>query len=166
MLCQNCKRSDAHVHLKRIINGEAAEIHLCSACAASLGVSDVMAGFSPFADFSAGVLSAVETGRMSNKTLHCETCGFTFQDIARTGSPGCSDCYRTFAQKLRPTLIKLHGRAVYKGKIPVEGNAAAQKEDSIEALKERLNKAIDEQNFELAAVLRDEIRALTEQEGQ
>ncbi|MBQ3537550.1 MAG: UvrB/UvrC motif-containing protein [Clostridia bacterium] len=165
MLCQNCKREDATTHLKRILGGEAAEIHLCRRCAKNLGVGEFMPGFSSFSEILGGVLNSNETVRLSNKTLRCETCGFSFEDIARTGFPGCPDCYRVFYRKLRPAIGNIHGRAVYQGKIPVGANEDIQREQNLSVLRERLNKAIDEQNFELAAVLRDEINKLLETEG-
>lgn len=160
MLCQNCKRNDAGVHIKRIVGGESAEIHLCSACAAALGVRDAVTGFSPFGD----MLSALSGARTASRALRCETCGFSFEDIARTGLPGCPDCYRTFSQKLRPTLVKLHGRAVYKGKIPEKAAAADNNEAEIVQLKAELEKAIGLEDFETAAVIRDRIRALVKKE--
>lgn len=163
MLCQNCKRNDATVHLKRIVNGEAAEIHLCSVCAASFGVSNMISGFSFSADKS-GAYTLQDSRRGAGKTLRCETCGFSFDDIANTGRPGCADCYRIFSHRLRPTVIKLHGRAVYKGKIPCSAKKASSVYSEIEILKEQLAKAIEEENFELAAVIRDEIRALEQKE--
>ncbi|MBQ9945581.1 MAG: UvrB/UvrC motif-containing protein [Clostridia bacterium] len=166
MLCQNCKRNDAGVHLKRIINGEAAEIHLCGTCAVALGIGDTAGSFSPFGGVQGGNLSHADTRRMSNKGIRCETCGFSFEDIARTGMPGCPDCYRVFAGKLRPTLVKLHGRAVFNGKGPSFADGQEASPDSLSELRERLEQAVREENFELAAVLRDEIRSLSEKEVQ
>lgn len=165
MLCQNCKKNDAGVHLKRIINGEAAEIHLCSDCASSFGVGDMLTGFSPFGDILGNLLVSAETRRMSNKILRCETCGLTFEDIANAGSTGCPDCYRTFSGKLRPAIIKLHGRAVHKGKVPSSGKTEGFGSSRIDNLRKQLDEAVAQQNFELAAVLRDEIRALSDEEG-
>ena len=45
MLCQNCGKYEATTHVKRIINGESAEAHLCSDCAKALGYNDVFGGF-------------------------------------------------------------------------------------------------------------------------
>lgn len=165
MLCQNCKRNDAGVHLKRILNGESAEIHLCSECASSFGVSDMLSGFSPFGDFFGNILVSSDTRRVSNKVLRCETCGLTFEDVAKTGSTGCPDCYRIFSGKLRPAIIKLHGRAVHKGKVPCSGKEDFSSADRLVELRRQLDEAISQQNFELAAVLRDKIRALTDEEG-
>lgn len=164
MLCQNCKRNDAGVHLKRIVNGESAEIHLCAVCAASFGVSNMITGLS-FSSDGIGSFSSQDLRRGANKTLCCETCGFSFEDIANTGRPGCADCYRVFSHRLRPTVIKLHGRATYKGKVPQGSKKAENVYSEIEMLRAQLAKAVEEENFELAAVLRDEIRALEQREA-
>lgn len=162
MLCQNCRRNDASVHLKRIINGESAEIHLCGMCASALGANDSFMGFSAFGAMS----GSGSAGRISNRSIRCETCGFTFEDITKTGFPGCPDCYRVFSQKMRPIIQKIHGRAVYKGRKQnteaQDAFSADEKADELALLREKLRIAV-EQQFELAAVLRDEIR---EKEGK
>lgn len=159
MLCQNCKRNDAGVHLKRIVGGESAEIHLCSACAAALGVRDAVSGFSPFGDML-GSLTGAGNLRSANRVLRCETCGFSFDDIARTGLPGCPDCYRTFTVKLRPTIGKIHGRAVFRGKIPEKLDSPKAAGSEIAALRAQLERAVAAEDYETAALLRDRIRLL------
>ena len=119
MLCQNCQRADTTTHLKRITDGEYTEIHLCAECAAALGVTDVFPGFGQTFGSLLGAFPATDMRRVGNRVLRCETCGFTFDDVARTGKPGCPDCYRVFGEKLKPSLQKIHGRgAVHAGKIP------------------------------------------------
>lgn len=164
MLCQNCKRNDASVHIKRIVSGESAEIHLCTSCAVSMGLSDSAVSFSPVKDVFGNIFSSADL-KPVNRLIRCETCGFSFEDVMNTGGLGCPDCYRVFSAKLRPVLGKIHGRAAFKGKIPVSKNEINLREKKIEALKERLTAAINEQEFELAAVLRDEIKKLAEGES-
>ena len=168
MLCQNCQHADATTHLKRITNGEYTEIHLCAECAAALGVTDVFPGFGGvFGNLLGAAFSPADVKRAGNRALRCEICGFTFEDIARTGKPGCPNCYRVFGEKLRPSLQKLHGRsAVHTGRIPNAAGEETMREHNLSQLKAKLNKAIDEQNFEQAAQLRDEIRRLSAEEAQ
>mgnify|MGYP006864392464 CR=1 FL=1 len=45
MLCQNCGRNEATTHIKRIVDGESSELHLCSGCAQHLGYSGMFWGF-------------------------------------------------------------------------------------------------------------------------
>ncbi len=165
MLCQNCKRNDARVHVKRIINGESAEINLCSSCAAALGVADTFTGAGSLGDMLGSFFTPSDTVSVSNRVLRCETCGFSFEDIARTGRPGCPECYRVFSRKLAPTIVKLHGRAVYRGKQPSGEKTESKPAQRAEELKKKLDEAIAQENYELAAVLRDEIRAIMGKEN-
>ena len=82
MLCQNCHLNDAGVHLKRIVNGESAELHLCADCARALGYGRMFGGFAfPFAARSAEPLQGPDFGALGNRVLRCEVCGFSFDDI-------------------------------------------------------------------------------------
>ena len=164
MLCQNCKRKNADVHLKRIVGGESAEVHLCSGCAAALGVRDAVQSFSPFGDMFENMRGANSSVMSANRVLRCETCGFSFEDIARTGSAGCPDCYRVFSAKLKATVVKLHGRAVFKGTPPENITESDRIAEEISVLRARLEKAVNEEDFETAAQLRDEIRAIMNRE--
>lgn len=164
MLCQNCKRNDAAVHIRRIVSGESAEIHLCTGCAVSMGLSDSAISFFHSGNTS-GNISPASEAKSPNRHMRCEICGFSFEDIMNTGSLGCAGCYRVFSAKLRPVLNKIHGRAVHKGKIPSFANENILRGKKIEALKEKLNIAVAQQEFELAAVLRDEIKKLSEGEN-
>lgn len=119
MLCQNCRSKEASIHLKRIVNGESVELHLCGDCAAGFGYGDLFSGFGldPAQMFSA-LQGRGSVSRLGSRQLRCETCGFRFEDIAETSRVGCPDCYATFGDKLLPLLQKLHGKASYQGKIP------------------------------------------------
>ena len=107
MLCQNCQKNEANMHMKRIINGSAAEVHLCTDCARSLGYGESFTlGFS---DLFSDLLSRTEKSLSGNSVLRCSLCGKSFNDIAESGRVGCAECYVTFFDKLLPTLRKIHG---------------------------------------------------------
>ena len=118
MLCQNCRSKDANVHMKRIIGGEADEIHLCTDCASALGYSDILPGFGISLAQTGGFFRFPAPGASGSRVIRCEVCGFSFEDITRTGKPGCSNCYKVFFDKLYPSLKKMHGRAAYRGRFP------------------------------------------------
>lgn len=161
MLCQNCQMKDAAVHLKQIINGEAIELHLCPDCAAAMGYSDMLGIF----QMPLGRIFGVQAGRQNGTPeQRCPTCGFTFADITHSGRPGCPDCYRVFADRLAPSIKKIHGRAVHTGVIPVSAGRVAQNERKIRDLKAQMDEAVRQQNFERAAFLRDEIKELSGKE--
>ncbi len=161
MLCQNCGKSDATTHIKQIVNGERTELHLCSDCAEHLGYGNLFSGFgfnmgNMFSNFLSDFPLSIAP---SGKTLRCEKCGSSFDDIVRSGMIGCSDCYTTFYDRLLPSLQRIHGKAKHVGKIGQIMGETATKINKIDTLKEELSKAIEEQNYEQAAVLRDQIKA-------
>ena len=179
MLCQNCNQNEATTHIKRVVNGEAEEHHLCAACAKKLGYDHFFDDFSLsipniFSSFFHDTMPALKgTG-----VEHCATCGNSFEDIVRSGMVGCADCYEKFYDRLLPSIQRIHGRAKHAGKTPhytVEPDErkeapAAPKEQTVDeqiaALQSEMQKAIDSQNFEQAAVLRDKIKALKEDAEQ
>lgn len=165
MLCQNCGKNEATTHIKRIVNGEATEAHLCADCAKALGYHTAFPDFGfNFADMLGSFFNESPVGAMQSGVVRCEKCGSSFNDIVRSGKMGCSDCYKTFYDKLMPSFERIHGRTHHEGKV---ANAAPEmrKVSEIDSLKEQLQKAVDEQNYEEAARLRDTIKQL-ESEGK
>ena len=80
---------------------------------------------------------------------------------------GCSDCYEKFYDKLLPSIQRIHGKAKHAGKVPpVTESTIEEKKISTEELilkkEAELKKAIERQEFERCAVLRDEIKELKE----
>lgn len=168
MLCQHCKKNEATTVVKTMINGEYAEYRLCHECAHELGYDSMFPDFS--ADFG-GLLSSFFSNALPaiSGAAHCNTCGSTLNDIKRTGKVGCADCYDTFFSELMPTIRNIHGNTEHKGKRPnvIEYTVNEDKkdqtesaEDKIAALRAELKKAIEDENFERAAQLRDEIKEL------
>ena len=146
MLCQSCHKNTATTHIKSIVNGELTEYALCSECAKKLGYNHFFGSFAD--DFVGGLgslLGGFFGGEAANESVtRCRKCGASFEEISRSGKVGCAECYRTFRNQLLPSIQRIHG----KPKTPLEEK------------KEALQKAIQEQNFEQAAVLRDEIREM------
>ena len=162
MLCQNCGKYEATTHVKRIVNGETAEAHLCADCARALGYTDVFSGFgNTFADLFSSYYDESQIGSLSTRTLRCEKCGHTFNDIVNSGKLGCADCYTTFYDKLLPSLQRIHGKTRHEGKNPtIIKTDVVENVNALADLEEKLKKAIEEQNFEKAAELRDKINEM------
>lgn len=166
MLCQNCKKNEATTHIKRVLNGEATESHLCSSCAQNLGVGSFFDDFSLnmpdiFSHFFGD--SAFALGE--SKLERCEKCGCQFDDIIKSGSVGCADCYEKFFHKLQPSIHRIHGKTKHVGKTPkhsIQKVAPKEKtlEEKIADLQKDMQKAVEEQNFEQAAIIRDEIKKM------
>ncbi len=162
MICQNCKKNEANMHMKRIINGRAAEVHLCSDCARSLGYGEAFSGFGlGIGELFGELMAKGESG--TDKNLLCPGCGKTFDEIVSDGKMGCAECYSAFYDKLLPSLRRIHGKATYVGNKPHTDVDSPRRR--IEKLKIELASAVEEQNFELAVQLRDEINELLSEGG-
>lgn len=156
MICQNCNKNDATLHMKRIINGSAAEVHLCSDCARSLGYGEAFSGFGlGFGHLLGELLSSGEVG--SANSMRCPACGKSFEEIAEDGKMGCAECYAVFYDRLLPTLNKIHGKSSYMGSKPQMSGDTRGSGANLDELKIALSEAVERQDFELAASLRDRI---------
>ena len=167
MLCEKCKKNQATVHMKQIINGDVKEVHLCAECAAA---SDIGNGFSfdfnnMFQDlFNMAASPAGIGGGYKNAGLRCPNCGMTYEDFMRSGRLGCSDCYDSFYNNLEPTLKSIHGSNEHKGKIPQKSGGRMMKKRELDTLKRKLAAAVENEEYEEAAKLRDRIREIGREE--
>ncbi|NSL52622.1 UvrB/UvrC motif-containing protein [Calidifontibacillus erzurumensis] len=169
MECQECHQNPASVHFTKIINGQKTETHLCEQCAREKGEWFPGAGGFSISNLLSGLLNLDYplANTSTNKPFgtigvnQCPRCGMTFQQFSKIGRFGCSNCYETFHSQLDPILRRVHsGNTVHHGKIPkrIGGHLHLSKE--ISRLKEQLQKAIQYEEFEKAAELRDKIRSL------
>lgn len=166
MKCQRCGNNEANVSYTQIINGEKTKLYLCDKCANDLNIgmnfnfdfNDVFGAFFEEPSF----VKTLE----KPKSLACDACGTTYEDFARTGMFGCENCYRVFSNRLDNVLKRLHGNNRHVGKkLIVSPNKAvvttkAKKKTKIEELKEELQEYIKNEEYEKAAVVRDEIKKL------
>ena len=161
MLCINCGKRQATTHIKQTVNGQTHEYHLCPECAMKLG----MASFNPFdlSDLWASLFKN-DTPEVS-ETVKCPSCGSTFEQIAKRGKLGCPECYKTFYDELLPSLRKLHGKTHHTGKVPGNADESTKTARELKTLQEQLQAAIESEEYEKAAQLRDQIRMMEQQEG-
>lgn len=171
MICQVCGKKTATTHIKTVVNGKLTEYHLCADCAREKGYGSIFSSWN--LDFGSLLGGLIGTSRPEEKVTRCEKCGASFAEIAKSGKVGCAHCYQTFRRQLIPVIQRIHGTTRHKGKTPVssalrltENNSqlAEVKESPLEEKKRQLQKAIEAQEFERAAVLRDEIKEMTDHE--
>ena len=160
MLCDNCKERDAAVHLTTIVNNEVRQQHLCEKCAAERGVeTTVAAPKHPLGDFLHAVQQQLTTS--STETGRCTFCGATMSDFRATGRWGCARCYTAFEVSMRELLRRVHGNSRHGGHTYQPPQPQLDEHATILGeLKERLRRAVESEQFELAADLRDRIRVI------
>ncbi len=158
MLCEDCRKNQATVVITVTAGGDITTRHLCQECMKKMETSFAQGDVQGFLSSLLSLISAQPKG----PSLTCSGCGLTYAEFQRTGKLGCAQCYHDFAEELSPLLSRIHGRSQHAGRTPANQPPAPSLEGSIETLRERMEKAVLVENFEEAAKLRDEIRALTE----
>ena len=162
MKCENCNHNDASFFYEENVNGKQKRMALCAECAAKLGLT-ASAPTSPFGVLSGNLFDGFfgftpstvqKTGKL------CPGCGATWREIRASGKVGCPKCYEVFKTEFEPMLHQLHGGAAHTGRAPACHDARREKSARLSELREQLARAIQEEKFESAATLRDEIRAL------
>ncbi len=167
MLCQECKKQPATVHLTKIVNNNKTEFYLCEDCAHKKGqinisipfsINDLLAGFMDMDDPSIAV--------QKDGVRQCKGCGMGFEQFRKIGRLGCQECYKYFSSELIPLLRRIHGGTKHNGKVPKRAGVELRIARQIQQLKSKLQKAVEVENFEEAARLRDRIRELEKLTGQ
>lgn len=160
MQCEDCREREAELQLTAIIDGAMRTLDLCSACASARGLTTSASNPAPLADFlaqlgPAGGTSGEGTGEP------CPYCGITGDDFRRTGRLGCPQCYAHFEPQLRSLLRRLHGSPQHVGKLYMSaGSEAGDRIARLSAMRRRLQRAVETEDFELAAELRDRIHEM------
>jgi protein arginine kinase activator len=164
MLCCICKEREATVHLTQIAGDKMQKVDLCEECAKTKGVNDPT-GFS-LADLLLGLGASQEIEQAAGGVEQkCPRCGFTQADFKKAGRLGCPECYKTFAEGLDGLLKSMHKGTRHVGKVPESLRQTRDVSDRLATLQKKLNKAIEEEDFEQAAQLRDQIKQMSAQSG-
>ncbi len=165
MLCHICGKKEATVHFTEVVDNQISELHLCEECAQKKGLS-IQPHFS-IADLLVGLINlGITPPKIEEKGLTCKNCGLTYSKFSKIGRLGCSECYQTFEKALTPLLRKIHGSVQHRGKFPknVKKKDTHQHKEKpsseLEKAKIELAQAIEKEEFEKAAELRDKIKLL------
>ncbi len=163
MLCDICGKNQATVHLTEIVDNQMAELHLCEDCAKEkslqmeqqFGLADLLAGLADFGK---------QPDSQEKIKLTCSSCGLSYENFRKFGRLGCSNCYVSFKKYLASLLKKIHGSSQHLGKTPFKSGKVVRAKSELQELKVRLQKAVEMEEFEQAASLRDKIRVLEQKE--
>jgi len=153
MRCSRCQQRESVIQVHQIIDDQSAVVHLCQQCALEQGIEvDSTLESNPLTGFLALLEQHPAT------TGACPGCGTTLEDYRATGRLGCARCYATFADPLRDLLRRIHGAALHTGSRPPSTEDSLTTEARREDLQDQLRRAIEHEQFERAAVLRDQLR--------
>jgi protein arginine kinase activator len=170
MQCERCKKSEATIHLTEIIKDVKSEVHLCESCARGIGLNSKLSNFSLSIPELLSFLDINEIEDSADGSM-CKSCGITYLDFSREGKLGCPDCYLYLNDSLKSAILGYHGATRHIGKHPINTGSdprdqslvnirVLSEKKSVNELKKQLDKAVFDERYEEAAVLRDRIREI------
>lgn len=183
MLCEKCRIREANIKYTEIINGMKKEHNLCSQCAKEMDFgpySAILEGEFPLSMLLSSLLGLSDSDaaarQQKTEEVICPTCGTTYEEFIKNSRFGCADCYHVFDLLIGEKIKKLQDNASHTGKQPKmragkppeaavssKGEMQFTREEQIRQLERRLKAALEAEDYEQAAVCRDQIRALKEE---
>jgi protein arginine kinase activator len=170
MICQNCQKNVATVHVTEIVQEDqgssesppetnAVEKHLCEVCAQTMDLPHATPVKKTKADiWKLLQLSAQSTRKKTSPT--CPDCGMSLEEFRKKGRLGCARDYEVFKAHIGDLLERVHGARAHVGRIPGTSEVELVRFQRMSELRQRLEAAVREEAYENAARLRDELKAL------
>ena len=170
MLCEKCKKNEAKINLITVVNGQKHEVWLCENCVKDISSIPFFSSIGqnvniPFQSMLTEILANVDSNKVNIdnnkiKEIICSNCGLTYDEFKKTGKLGCSDCYEEFKIVLEPRIKSLQAGVKHVGKIPKMKGEELMRRRKLKNLKEEMQKLIVAEEYERAAIVRDEIKKL------
>jgi protein arginine kinase activator len=159
--CGHCGTHQITIHVAEAVEREGKTVwdvqHLCDKCAAMLGLTHAQS-----LDLSS-ILHFQPVNLPVAKDIMCPQCSLKMSEFRRTGRLGCEKCYEAFGPQLREILEKAQaGKTKHEGRAPGMSGEEASRRETLAALQRQLKKAIEREDYEAAAKVRDQIKALGE----
>jgi protein arginine kinase activator len=171
MICQNCQKNVATVHVTEVLQEEGAsepsatEQHLCEVCAQTMDLPHASPASKPKVDvWKLLQISAQNTRKKSSLT--CSECGMSLDEFRKKGRLGCAKDYEVFKSHIVDLLERVHGARSHMGRVPGTSEAELVRVQRMSDLKQKLETAVREEAYESAARLRDELKALEQAPGE
>jgi protein arginine kinase activator len=163
MQCQICRKKEATIHLTEITDGVRSEMHICENCAEEQGIA--IKSQIPLNELLGSLLASApsddEISGTSEEKLSCPQCGFTLEQFRREAVLGCPYDYEVFEKSFLPLIEKAHnGKTSHCGKVPSKTPRSTKKQIELIRLRQQLDSAVQKEDYEQAAKLRDKINQL------
>jgi len=158
--CSNCAKP-ATLHITELRNGDVQALHLCEACAQDY-LSNSAVSEASDAESLAEKFAQTDDEELLEEyeELVCPVCGITFREFRQQGRLGCPHDYIAFEDELLPLLENIHGERQHVGKFPKRAPDASKRQYELIRLSNELKSAVEDEEYENAARLRDEIQQL------
>ena len=158
MKCENCNERDATVHYTEIEGSNKHEIHLCEECyrQKATPVQKVV----DFAELLKNLLHGTLKEQGAAARAMCPTCGISLAEFRASGRFGCPNDYTVFREAIAPLMEKIQHGTRHVGSVPSRAGNELQRENELIRLRRELERAVQREEYEVAAKLRDQIRTL------
>ena len=167
MKCQQCDKQ-ATFHITELTGGKPQELHLCEDHAREY-LSSSATEPTPVGGMAAMLVqqmavsqTAEELARLDQES--CPVCGITFYEFRSQGRLGCPHDYVCFQAQLEPLIVNIHGEAEHVGKQPKHSATGSERRTQLIRMRREMQEAIDEERYERASQLRDEIQRIESEE--
>lgn len=151
MMCDRCGEAKATVQQIEITGDQVDHQQLCESCANDQSTEDTVPD-----DSISNIVSSMFDSTQDSET--CDDCGMSFEEFEQSGTMGCAQCYETFRSRLESLVHRVHGSDRHMGRETEAGGLAKiEGERKLQILEKQLNRAVNEEDYEKAAELRDQI---------
>ena len=160
-VCQKCRSNNPKFFFRCYIGEKSFEVFLCEECMTKMGAAPLglIGDELIFEHKSGGMLTPEQLKSISD--IECTNCGTTHQDVSIDGWFGCEECYTVFGDLLNVADAQIenslndrkHLQDTYSGTVF---------DAKLETIKRQMERAIESENYERAAELRDEIEEMKE----
>jgi protein arginine kinase activator len=160
MKCEICGLKDAVIHIRQIQKDLVHELHICEECAQEKGLIREEESELPIANLLSGLLEGKDMTGAGDVKEACPRCGMKASEFRKQGKLGCAECFSAFQKDVKAIVSQMAARPHHAGRLPrsfAEQPGAALEND---ALREALREAVEKEDYEEAARLRDKIREM------
>lgn len=166
MLCEECKQNEASYTLSVMVGEEVTTRHLCGDCMAKMNMNIASGNIKSLLSSILSAITGNDNPKEEKAEVVCPRCMTTLSAFTKSGHLGCPQCYEAFHEQLQPMLLQIHGRVQHAGRQPLCSEDAQRSRSRQEELTRQMEQAIALEDFETAALLRDQLKALAEKEAQ
>ncbi len=155
--CSVCSKPAVY-HVTMLKDGDVKELHFCeSHFYEYMHKSDQK---SPEESFVESLLpdSEMDERTTEDEGMVCPNCGITYKEFRESGRFGCPHDYESFRMRLLPLLENIHNDTVHRGKRPQRAPLDSENQFRLIQLRRDLSEAVEQEDYEQAAQIRDEIR--------
>jgi protein arginine kinase activator len=160
MKCEICGLRDAVIHIRQIQKSSVYELHICEECAEEKGLVKEEESEISISNLLSGLIDSKDAPGAEETVEACPRCGMKLSEFRKRGKLGCAECFQAFKRDVRSILSQMAGRTHHTGKLPSTETPAASPGEDRQALAGELRDAIEREDYETAARLRDRIREL------